>query len=131
MNRKAFLAATLLSAAALSGTAIAATPAPEENTNWRQTHEAVSRDYEQLVHQPKISMGHAVSVAERHAEGKAVKAELEREQGKSVFEVQVLKGDKLSTVFVDPHSGKVLTAMVDQPDHEQTGAHEDHDKNRK
>lgn len=68
--------------------------------------------------QTKISLTQAIASAERHASGKAVRAELEDENGKAVYGVEVVAGAKVTDVKVDVNDGKVLSAQADQDDHE-------------
>ena len=70
-----------------------------------------------------ISLTQAVTAAEQHVGGKASRAEYEGEQGRSLFEVEVVKGAQVMDVQVDPTSGKVLTAENDKVDQ---GDDEDH-----
>ena len=66
---------------------------------------------------------YAASAAEQQVGGKASRAEYEREQGRWVFDVEVVKGSEVLDVQIDPISGKVLTAMndpLDQGDVEET-----------
>jgi uncharacterized membrane protein YkoI len=72
-----------------------------------------------------ISLEQAVAAAEQHIGGKASRAEYEREQGRSIFVVEVVKDSKVMDVQVDPTTGKVLSAMVDKVDH---GDDEDRDE---
>lgn len=71
----------------------------------------------------KISLTQAVAAAEQHVGGKASKAEYEHENGKSVFEVEVVKNQSVMDVKVDPTSGQILASVEDKADHGN-----DHDK---
>lgn len=73
--------------------------------------------------QAKITLVQAITAAEQHAGGRATKAELERHQGKTAFEVEVVKGSVVSNVLVDATDGKVLATTADREDHR--GEHED------
>ena len=66
----------------------------------------------------KISLIQAVTAAEQHVGGKASSAEYEQQQDHSVFEVEVVNGQRVMDVQVDPSSGKVLAATEDTADHE-------------
>ena len=68
--------------------------------------------------QAKISLVQAVAAAERHAKGKAVRAELENENGTAVYVVEVFDGAKANDVKVDARDGKVLSARADNDEHE-------------
>ncbi|NEX22650.1 PepSY domain-containing protein [Thiorhodococcus mannitoliphagus] len=63
-----------------------------------------------------ISLTQAVVAAEQHIGGKASKAEYEQDQGRWVFDVEVVKGDTVMDVEVDPTTGKVLSAVPDKMD---------------
>lgn len=76
------------------------------------------------INDASIGLTQAISAAEQQVGGKASRAEYEREQGRWVFDVEVVKGNEVLDVQVDPISGKVLTAMndpIDQGDVEDTG----------
>lgn len=65
----------------------------------------------------KITLAQAVSAAEAQAVGKATKADLERERGTVVFDVEVVTADnKVFDVKVDAADGKVLFSKLDQAD---------------
>ena len=68
--------------------------------------------------QAKISLTQAIAAAELHANGKAVRAELENENGTIVYGVEVLSGSKATDVKVDVRDGKILSAQADTVDHE-------------
>jgi uncharacterized membrane protein YkoI len=71
-----------------------------------------------------IDLPQAIAFAEAHVKGKAVKAELADEHGKSGYEIEVLVGDRLMDVVVDSRDGKILSAAVDKADHDE---HDDKD----
>ena len=73
--------------------------------------------------QAKITLTQAIAAAEQHSGGRATQAELEREKGKIVFEVEVVKGNQVSLIHVDPADGKVLGVRADADD--RKGEHED------
>lgn len=54
--------------------------------------------------------------AEQHTRGKAVQAELEDENGKLVYEVEVMKGATAMDVKIDATTGAVLSAKDDEED---------------
>ena len=68
------------------------------------------------IHDASIGLTQAISAAEQQIGGKASRAEYEREQGRWVFDVEIVKGGEVLDVQVDPISGKVLTAMSDPID---------------
>ncbi len=65
-----------------------------------------------------IGMTQAVTAAEQHVGGKASRAEYERHNGQWVFDVEVVKDQKVTDVKVDPTSGKILAAVEDKADHD-------------
>jgi uncharacterized membrane protein YkoI len=73
--------------------------------------------------QTKISLTQAISAAEQHTNGKAVRAELEDENGTIVYGVEVLSGTKAMDVKVDVRDGKILSSQADTEEHE-SGANE-------
>ena len=75
--------------------------------------------------QAKVSLGQAVAAAERHANGRAARAELENENGKLVYGVEVVGPGKTTDVKVDINSGQVLSAQADQAD--QAGGEHEHE----
>lgn len=66
-------------------------------------------DKKELLASAKISLGEAVRTAENAVEGKVVKAELEEEDGKTAFEVEIVdeRGQKRD-VYVDAQTGEVI-----------------------
>jgi uncharacterized membrane protein YkoI len=74
----------------------------------------------------KIDLTQAIASAEQHVGGKAAKAEYERDKGQWVFDVEVVKGQVVMDVKVDPASGKVIAATEDKVDHD-----DDKDNDRK
>ena len=112
MNRKQTLIIGALAAAALATTAVYA-----EHRESGEQNEAAA------LAQAKISLSQAIAAAEQHAGGKAARAELEDENGKLVYGVEVLGGGKSTDVKVDITTGQVLSAQADTADHER-GEHE-------
>ncbi len=70
------------------------------------------------IAEAKTSLTQAIAAAEQQIGGKASRAEYERHQGHWVFEVEIVNGNQVMNVQVDPSSGKVLAATEDQADHE-------------
>jgi len=64
----------------------------------------------------RISLTQAISTAEQHVGGKASSAEYEHEDGRWIFEVEVVKGRDVMDVEVDPTSGEVLSVVNDKVD---------------
>jgi uncharacterized membrane protein YkoI len=76
----------------------------------------------------KISMGSAINAALQEVPGKAVRAELENEDGFLVYGVEIAKNDhQFVDVKVDAGNGKVLKIDQDQADKE---GHEREDSDR-
>ena len=60
----------------------------------------------------------AVTIAEQHVTGKAVKAGYERTRQGWVYGVEVLSNGKAFDVRVDPLKGAVISAVEDKIDHD-------------
>ena len=109
MNRKTTLATlAILSIAAVNS--YAAPPSPND---------AMS------IMRAKIGMTQAVAAAEEHAGGKAARAEFERHNGQWVFDVEVVKGNQVMDVKVDPTTGRILSAATDKADRDDEHDRED------
>ncbi|GJL61649.1 MAG: hypothetical protein NPIRA04_03030 [Nitrospirales bacterium] len=67
-----------------------------------------------LLKDSHITLVQAVDKALSNAQGKAVSAELEKEDGKTVFEVKIIDetGNKIE-IYVDAHSGDVVKIEKD------------------
>lgn len=65
-----------------------------------------------------VALDQAITAAEQHTQGKAVQAELEDENGKLVYEVQVIKGATAMEVEVDATTGAVLSAKDEEEDND-------------
>lgn len=63
----------------------------------------------------KISLIEAVTAAEQHLGGKAASAEIKHEDGKWIFEVDIVNGKEVKDVVIDPATGEVL-AVHDETD---------------
>ena len=107
MNRKQTVILGSLIIALLTGTTIYAA----QDTN-REHNDAVA------IQQARISLPQAIAAAEKHTGGKASGAELEDENGKLVYGVEVVNGSKVTDVKVDIVTGKVLSAQADQADND-------------
>jgi len=73
----------------------------------------------------KVSLTQAVTTAEQHVGGKAARAEFEHHKGQWVFDVEVVQGKQVMDVKVDPLSGRILSAVLDKTDHDDTYDKED------
>ena len=74
----------------------------------------------------KISLTQAVAAAEQQVGGRASKAEYERHEGQSVFDVEVVKGKSVMDVKVDSTSGQVIASTEDKADHGNDRDKDDH-----
>ena len=75
------------------------------------------------VAKANIPLAQAVTSAEQHANGKAVRAEYEHTSQGWVYEVEVVSGAKVFDVRVDPDKGTVISSTEDKADRD-----DDHDK---
>ena len=78
-----------------------------------------------VLPQAKISMTQAIAAAEQHAKGRAVRAELENENGTAVYGIEVLAGAKAVDVKVDARDAKVLSVQDDRRDRDERRGHVD------
>lgn len=87
---------------------------------------AISPENDALaIESAKISMTQAVTTAEQHVGGKAARAEYEHHKGLWGFDVEVVKGKHVVDVKVDPISGKILSAVEENTDHDDAHDKED------
>jgi len=75
----------------------------------------------QAVLSAKTSLSQAIAAAERYTGGKAVETGLEHRDGRLAYQVKTAKGDTVTTVLVDPDSGKVLQAAAEAADRDAKG----------
>ena len=73
------------------------------------------------IGQTHVSLIQAVATAEQKVGGKATHAELENENGKPVFGVEVVTGSSATDVKVDAMTGQVLSAQADKSDADHEG----------
>ena len=78
----------------------------------------VSEDEAMSIASAKIGLAQAVTIAESHVRGKAVRAEYEDRQGQWVFEVEVARGVGVMDVTIDAATGAVLASVGNMPDAE-------------
>ena len=119
MNRKQTLIIGALAAAALATTAV-----------YADHRESGDRNEKAALAQAKISLSQAIAAADQHANGKAAKAELEDENGKLVYGVEVVGDGKSTDVKVDINTGQIVSAQADGSDHER-GEHEHEGRERR
>ena len=80
------------------------------------TKTAASNDAGPIA-QAKISMGAAVAAAEKHTNGKAVRAEYEKgKDGRWAYDVEVASGTDVFDVKIDPDAGTVIASTKDAAD---------------
>ena len=68
-------------------------------------------------------LAQAVTAAEQHANGKAIRAEYEQSKPGWVYDVEVVSGAKVFDVKVDADKGTVISSVEDKADRD-----DDHDK---
>lgn len=107
MNRKQKFIIGALAAAALATTAV-----------YADHRESGDRNEAAALAQAKISLSQAIAAAEQHAGGKASRAEIEDENGKLVYGVEIVGGGKSTDVKVDIATGQILSAQIDSADRE-------------
>jgi uncharacterized membrane protein YkoI len=71
----------------------------------------VAEDEAAAIAKASVSLAEAVSIAEKHVGGKAVRAQYADQHGQWVFEIEVVKGKGAMDVTVDAATGKVLAAV--------------------
>ena len=70
----------------------------------------------------KISLDAAVAAAEKHVQGKAARAEYEKQKGGQwVYDVEVVAGAKVFDVKVDAEKGTVIASAEDRADSDDSG----------
>jgi uncharacterized membrane protein YkoI len=90
--------------AAMAGTAFA------DNVKSRDNDAAA-------IAKARISLGAAVTTAEKHVQGKAVRAEYEQQKGGQwVYDIEVAGPSGVFDVKIDADKGTVLAATVDTVD---------------
>ena len=63
---------------------------------------------------PTISLSQAITIAEQHAQGNAISAELERDDGRAHYEVDVAAAGRTAEVNVDASDGSVIGAEAER-----------------
>jgi len=101
MNRSQKASLAILAMALIAGAAVATT------TKENDAH---------LAAQTKTSLAQAVATAEHHVKGRATSAELERSQGRLVYEVEVVTGPKVFDIEIDATTGTVENVSEDAID---------------
>lgn len=75
---------------------------------------------------PAVSLSQAIAIAEQHAQGNAISAELEREDGRAHYEVEVAAAGRTVGVKVDVSDGSVIGAEAERA----LPAADEHEKDR-
>jgi uncharacterized membrane protein YkoI len=75
----------------------------------------------------KISLAQAIVTAEQHAGGRASRAELENENGRLVYDVEVADNTRTTDVKVDATDGSVVSAQADRADDHSKNGQEERD----
>jgi len=83
----------------------------------------------QAVTQASVSMNRAIEIALQQVPGNVVGAEFEREDGQSLWEVEILAANKeVYELEIDATSGKVLKQKKDDDDEGEDEDREDEDR---
>lgn len=70
----------------------------------------------------RISLDAAIAAAEKHVQGRAVRAEYEKQkEGSWVYDVEVSAGSKVFDVKVDADKGTVIASTADRADTDDDG----------
>ena len=77
--------------------------------------------------QARISLAQAVATAEQHTGGRANRAEIQNENGRLVYGVEVANGAMAMDIKVDAIDGSVVSAQADHVDHDSANRQEEPD----
>lgn len=72
-------------------------------------------EYEAMK-QAKVSLTQAMQKATQNVNGKIIKAKFDADNGKSVYEIKVAKGNDIHKVVVDSMTGKIISSRLDSSD---------------
>ena len=64
----------------------------------------------------KVSLNQAIQTAAQSLNGNAIAAEFDIENGKSIYEIKVVKGNQVHKVIIDSMTGKVMSSRLDSND---------------
>jgi uncharacterized membrane protein YkoI len=117
MNRTKLV--TLAMASVLTAGALGLAGAAHARNNDARTNEAA------FIANAKVTMAEAIATAEQQTGGKAVGTGIEDEDGTVLLEVQVLKDNQRHTVLIDPQSGQVVKAAMEDDEQNENGEDED------
>lgn len=81
-----------------------------------------------FVEQAKISMSQALIAAERHVNGKASHADIEKTKAGLAYDIEVVSGSKVFDVRIDADKGTVLSSAEDKSDQDQDDEGDEGDK---
>jgi uncharacterized membrane protein YkoI len=103
-----------------AGTVGVAGAASAKNNDTR-TNEAA------IIANAKVTMAQAIATAEQQTGGKAVGTGIEDQDGAVFLEVQVLKDNQRHKVLIDPQSGQVVKAVMEDKERNENGHENDDD----
>ena len=63
--------------------------------------------------QSKMTLTQAIQKATQTVNGKVLEAEFDVDNGKSVYEIKVVKGNEIHKVVVDSMTGKIISSRLD------------------
>ena len=66
--------------------------------------------------QAKVSLAQAMKKATQNVNGKIIEAEFDVDNGRSVYEIKVAKGNQIHKVVIDSMTGKVISSRLDTSD---------------
>lgn len=72
-------------------------------------------EYEAMK-QAKVSLTQAMQKATQNVNGKIIKAGFDVDNGKSVYEIKVAKGNQIHKIVVDSMTGKVISSRLESSD---------------
>lgn len=119
MKKSITIAALASGAALITVVAFAAPRQPEADDDYAALSAA------------KITLTQAITAAEQHVQGRAIKAELENVNGKLVYEVEVVKQNMATDVKVDSADGRIVSAKADPQDQDEGHERGEHHDQRK
>ena len=64
--------------------------------------------------QSKVSLGEAITIAEKETGGRAIRAGADEEEGAVLIKVSISQDSKIKKVFIDPQTGKIVKTRTDE-----------------
>ena len=64
----------------------------------------------------KVSLAQAMQKATQDVNGKVIEAGFDVDNGKSVYEIKVAKGNQIHKVVIDSMTGKVISSRLESSD---------------